>query len=120
MSNDAAHAEYDSPTRMWAMLCHLTALAGLLVPLGNIWGPLIVWVLKRDGSPFVDMQGKESLNFQLSMTIYMVIAAILIIAVIGIILLPILIVIDVIQVIIASGKANQGLAYRYPLTFRFL
>ena len=55
------------------MLCHLLSLTLLIgVPLGNILGPLIIWLIKRDEDPFVDLCGKESLNFQISMTIYIV------------------------------------------------
>ena len=56
--------------RMWCMLAHLSALAGLIFPMGNIIGPLVVWLLKRDQSPEIDEHGKESVNFQVSMFIY--------------------------------------------------
>ena len=59
-----------SDERMWGMLCHLSTFAGYLVPFGNISGPLIVWLVKKDEYAFVDDQGKESLNFQISITIY--------------------------------------------------
>jgi len=55
--------------RTWAMLCHLSGLAGYVVPFGNIFGPLIIWLIKRDQSWFVDDQGKEALNFQISWAI---------------------------------------------------
>ena len=57
--------------RSWAMWCHLSALAGLVVPLGNILGPLIVWQMKRNEFPSVDAHGKAALNFQLSALIYL-------------------------------------------------
>ena len=61
------------------MLCHLTALLGIIgIPFGNIVGPLIIWLLKKNVYPFVNEQGKESLNFQISMTIYALAAALLI------------------------------------------
>ena len=44
--------------RQWAMFCHFAAFAGLLIPFGNLLGPLVVWQLKRDFDPFVDDQGK--------------------------------------------------------------
>src|SRR5215203_3702453 len=83
-------------TRTWEVLCHLSSLVGLLgVPFGNIIGPLVIWLVKRDASPGVDAHGKESLNFHISWTIYglvlAAIAAILMIVVIGIFLWPILI-----------------------------
>ena len=63
--------------RTWAMLCHLGAFAGLIFPFANIFAPLVIWLIKKDESLFVEDQGKESLNFQISMTIYCVVAAIL-------------------------------------------
>ncbi len=104
----------------WAMLCHLTALAGFVFPFGNIIGPLVVWMIKKDEFPLVADQGKESLNFQISMTIYYIVAAILIIVLIGIVLLIGLGIFSLIMIIIAMIKANEGVAYRYPMTIRFL
>lgn len=106
--------------RTWGMLCHLTALGVFIFPLGNIVGPLIVWLIKKDESPFVEDQGKESLNFQISFTIYCVLSAILIVVVIGIFLLIALGILFIILVIIASIKANEGEKYRYPLTIRLI
>jgi len=110
-----------SEARLWAMLTHLTALSGFIgVPFGHLLGPLIVWLVKKDQIPLVDDQGKESLNFQLSMTIYGLVAALLMVVFIGFILLGALIVLDIVLVIIASVEANKGNLYRYPITIRFL
>ena len=105
---------------MWAMFCHLSALVGYVFPFGNIIAPLIIWVLKKDEFPLVNDQGKEAINFQISMTIYIIAAIILIILVIGIPLLILLGLFDLLMIIIASIKANEGTEYRYPLTIRFL
>ncbi len=105
--------------RNWAMLCHLTALIGLATGMFFV-GPLVVWLLKKDEHPFIDEQGKESLNFQISMLIYEVVAALLICAVVGIVLLPVLLVVHVVFVVLASVKVSSGFDYRYPLTIRFL
>jgi len=102
------------------MLCHLSAFAGYFIPFGHILGPLLVWLLKREESAFIDAHGKEALNFQISVTIYAVISAILILVVIGFLLLPILLVFEIIVVIIAAVRANNGLEYRYPVTIRFI
>jgi hypothetical protein len=105
----------------FGMLCHLTALAAFIgIPLGHILGPLVVWLLKKNDYPFVDEQGKESLNFQISMTIYAIVAAILIFVFIGIFLLIGLAVTDLVLVIIASVKTSNGESHRYPLTIRFI
>lgn len=106
---------------MWAMLCHLSAFAGFIgIPFGNIIGPLIIWLIKKDTMPLVDDQGKESLNFQISMTIYGIISGILALIVIGFFLLLALVVLEVVFIIIASVAANKGERYRYPLTIRFI
>ena len=69
--------------RQWAMLCHLAAFAGLAVPFGNLLGPLIVWQMKKDVDPFVDAQGKEALNFQISVAIAVMVCFLLMLLVIG-------------------------------------
>ncbi|OBR66746.1 orotate phosphoribosyltransferase [Paenibacillus oryzae] len=102
------------------MLCHLLALSTFIVPLGSILGPLVMWLIKKDQSPYVDAQGKESLNFQISIAIYAIVASILILILIGGILLIGIGIFWLVFVIIASTKANDGIVYRYPLTIRFL
>ncbi|MBN2365281.1 MAG: DUF4870 domain-containing protein [Calditrichaeota bacterium] len=106
--------------RTYGMLCHLVAFAGFIIPFGNLIGPLIIWLLKKEEFPFVNDQGKESLNFQISMTIYAIISAILIVVVLGIFLLIAIVIFEIVMIIIASIKANEGVSYRYPLTIRFL
>ncbi len=107
--------------RVWATFCHLAAFGGLVVPwLGHILGPLIVWLIKRNESDFVDQQGKEALNFQISVTIYAVAAALLVILLVGILLLPAVIIFDIIMVITGAIKANSGEDWRYPLCIRFI
>ena len=103
-----------------SMLCHLLAFAGMLFPLGNILGPLVMWLMKRQESAVVDAHGKESVNFQISTTIYAVVSAILTIFIIGFPLLLALMVFWLVVVIIASIRANEGGFYRYPLCIRFI
>jgi len=116
----AAMNEKDA--RTWAMLCHLGGFGVYVVPtIGHLLAPLILWLIKKDESPFVDDQGKESLNFQISLTIYAVIAALLIpLFGLGVVLLIALGIFDVIIIIIAAVKANDGERYRYPLCIRFI
>ena len=106
--------------RLWAGLCHLVAFAGLLFPLGNILCPLVVWLLKKDQFPLVDDQGKESMNFQISILIYTAVAALLIVVCVGLALLPVLLVYWIVMLIVATIKAADGVRYRYPLTIRFI
>jgi uncharacterized Tic20 family protein len=109
-----------SEVRNWGMLCHLIALLAMPLGFGHILGPLIVWLMKRETHPFIDDQGKESLNFQISMSLYTLVAALTLCIVIGIVLLPAMVVLNVVFVIIASIKASSGEAYRYPLTIRLV
>ena len=110
-----------SDTRTWTVLCHASALLGLFFHfLGHIFGPLMVWAVKRSDSPEIDAHGKESLNFQLSMLIYDAVAAILCFVLIGIPILIVLWLLNTVLVIIASIKASEGQLYRYPLTIRFI
>ena len=105
---------------MWATFCHLGAFAFYFIPFGNIIAPLVIWLLKKDESPLIDDQGKESLNFQISITIYAIVSAILILVVIGIFLLICLWIFANVFVIIAAVKANSGEKFRYPLTIRMV
>jgi uncharacterized Tic20 family protein len=117
----SAMIEASKDARTWATVCHLSALSAFVgIPLGNILGPLVVWLLKRNDHPFVDDQGKEALNFQISMTIYGIVAGILVILLVGIALLALVAVTDFILVIVASMKANDGERYRYPFTIRLI
>ena len=107
--------------RTWNVLCHATALAGFFVPwAGHILGPLIVWLAKRSDSPEIDEYGKESLNFQISMLIYNVIAGVLCLVLIGFIILAILHILNLVLVIIASIQTSEGKFYRYPITIRLI
>ena len=108
---------------MWAMFCHLAGLGGFLpiAPvLGGIIAPLIIWQIKKDQFPFVDEQGKEAVNFQISILIYLLVAGLLCFACIGIAVLPAVYIFDVVFLLIAGVKANNGEHYRYPLTIRFI
>jgi uncharacterized Tic20 family protein len=103
------------------ILCHLLSLTQLLgIPFGNILGPLVVWLIKRNDDPFADLCGKESLNFQISMTLYMLIAGLLILLFVGLFLIVILMLLNIVYTIIAAIKASDGESYRYPFTIRFI
>jgi uncharacterized Tic20 family protein len=118
---DSVPVEADSEARMWGMLCHLSALSAYFTGFGGILGPLIVWLVKKDTMPFVDDQGKESLNFQISMFIYHLVGAVLLFCVfIGVPILIVLSAMNIVLIIVAAVKANSGEAYRYPLTLRLI
>lgn len=117
---------YAGPTpeqnaKTMGMLCHLSAVAGVLIPgIGNWVGPLVVWLLKKQEHPFIDDQGKESLNFQITMLLVAVILSPTICLGIGIVLLPAVGLVSLIFAIMGAVKANAGEAYRYPLTLRLI
>lgn len=107
--------------RTWTALCHASALLGVFLHFpGHVLAPLIVWLLKRDESPEIDAHGKEALNFQISMLIYNVVAAVFCLVLIGFVFLAILWVLNAVFVIIAAIHASEGKFYRYPMTIRFI
>jgi uncharacterized Tic20 family protein len=119
-------------TRSWEVMCHLSSLIALIgVPFGNVLGPVLVWLIKRDASPGVDAHGKEAVNFHLSWTLYWLVSTtvvgILCVFLIGLLLIPFLILAYLVGIvamlilsIVAAVKAGNGQLYRYPLTIRFL
>ncbi|MCD4680560.1 MAG: DUF4870 domain-containing protein [Bacteroidales bacterium] len=109
-----------SDENKWAMFCHLSAFAGLVFPFGNIIGPLIIWSLKKDEYPFVDDQGKESINFQISMTIYVIISFLLAFILIGFLVSIAVGVFYIIMIVMASIKTYEGLFFRYPFSIKFI
>jgi uncharacterized protein len=106
--------------RNWAMLCHLSAFAGFFFPFGAIIGPLVCWLSKKDESVWVYINGRNSLNFQLSMLLYIVLTIPLIFIIIGIPIVALLGILKVICIIIASIKASRGESFRYPLVIPFI
>jgi uncharacterized Tic20 family protein len=104
----------------WGMIAHLSALAGFIVPFGSIIGPLVVWLVKKDTMPYVDDQGKESLNFQITMLIAFIICAVLMVVLSGFVLLPLVALADLVLIILAGIKAQKGEGYRYPWALRLV
>lgn len=127
----------DQQIRNWSMLCHLSALAGLLIPLGNILGPVIVWQAKKTEFPEIDSHGKESLNFQLTLFVINIIFAIFLFSAFGYnaiignqfamftsgvglaLLLSLIRLASWILVVVAAIRANNGELFRYP-AIRFI
>ena len=110
----------DMQERQWALICHLSALSGYVIPFGNLIVPIIIWSMKKEEMPMVDEHGKEVINFQISMTIWMIIAGVLIFVLIGIPLLIVLAILQVVFVIIGAVKADSGQLYKYPMTIQFI
>ena len=105
--------------RQWGMFAHLSALVGFVIPFGNLIGPLVIWQMKKD-VPFVADQGKEALNFQITVAIAAMICVVLFLVVIGGPLLMLVGLAALVFMVIAAIKANEGVRYRYPYIFRFV
>lgn len=123
--DDVYHDDYYyAPTkdeRKWAMFCHLSALSAYIgVPFGSVLGPLVIWLLKRDESAFVDQHGREAINFHLSMALYIILATLLCVILIGFPILFVLIALSLVSVVIATVRASDGRSYRYPMTIQFM
>jgi len=118
-SSTSAQAGY-LPTpeeRSWGMLAHLSSIIAILLGGLSFIGPLIVWLVKKDQSPFVADQGKEALNFQIAVLLASLICGVTCILAI---LIPVIIVANIVYSVIAAMEANKGIYYRYPYTFRLI
>ena len=104
--------------RKGAMFCHFSAFLGMWFPFGSLIGPLILWQVKRESDPFIDDQGKEAMNFQITVAIASAICYVLMFVLIGFALLGLVLIGAVVLVVIAGVKANDGVVYRYPFTWR--
>ena len=110
----------DPTERQWGMFTHLAALSLFIgVPFGNVVGPLIIYLIKKDEFEFVNDQGKEVLNFQITWSLILLVSAILIFVGIGILLLVGFGIAWFVLVIVGTVAANNGQYYRYPFTFKF-
>ena len=109
---------------MWNMWCHLSALAGLVVPFGNIIGPLVVWQMKKSEIPSVEIHGKAAMNFQITVAIATIILLIVaVVSCIGLVLVPFVGLIPLAGIIfsvIAGMKANDGKEYQYPYSLKLV
>jgi uncharacterized Tic20 family protein len=103
--------------RNWGMLSHISSLIAIWLGGLAFLGPLIVWLVKKDQSPFVADQAKEALNFQIAVLIVNMICAI---TCVGLILVPVIFVADIVFSLLAGIEANKGIYYRYPYTFRLI
>jgi len=113
-------SEHDG--RLWAMLTHLSALIGIVIGAGFVgWlGPLIIFLVLKDRSAFVAEHAKATLNFQITMLIAAVVAALLWIVLVGFLITAAIYVFVIVFSIVAAVAANRGQRYEYPLSIRFL
>jgi hypothetical protein len=106
--------------RTLAMLCHLLSFSFVVIPLGNILGPLVLWLVKKDEMAFVDRHGRAVLNFQITYTIVVLVAVLLVFVGVGICILAALPVLHLITGIIGAVRAQDGRPYTYPMAIPFL
>jgi len=118
--------------RQWAMFAHLSALLGGLLTsgwggsFGFFIGPLVIWLMKKDTMPFVNDQGKEALNFAITVSIICVALLMLTLLSLGIgalLTIPLFLAVGItslVLIIMAAIKANEGVAYRYPFAIRLV
>jgi hypothetical protein len=107
--------------RTWGMLAHLSALVGLVFPLvGNILGPLLVWLTKRDQSAFIGTHAKEALNFNITVTLAGVVCGFLALIFIGFLLGTALFIAWLVMTLVAAIRASEGVPYHYPLSLRLV
>jgi len=106
--------------RFWCMCCHLGALLGYILPFGHILAPLVIWITKRRQVPGVDEAGRESLNFQLTVTLFALIGIMLSTVVIGLFMLFVLVAFHFSLTLFAALRAQRGEQVRYPVNFRII
>ena len=106
--------------RTYATFMHLMLVIATFTVLPLVFGPLLMWMIKRKESHFIDDHGKEALNFNISMLIYAVAATLSFICGIGIVLLPAIWGFGLVFSVIASVAANKGEYYRYPACIRII
>ncbi|MYD96239.1 MAG: DUF4870 domain-containing protein [Gammaproteobacteria bacterium] len=120
MSDTPTPATTASDERTWCVLTHVSAFAGMVVPFGNIIGPLVCWLIKKPESALVDRHGKAALNFQISSTIYLIVFGLLILVLVGLLLLPIYAIFWFVMVIVATIRAADDRDPGYILSIPFL
>ncbi len=112
--------EITSDERTWGTLAHLSALAGLVLPLGNVIGPLVVWLTRRDQSPFIGGQALEALNFNITVACAALVCYGLTWLLIGIPLFVAVALYWLAMTIVAAIKAGDGVRYRHPIAMRLV
>lgn len=100
--------------RNFAMLAHLLGI------FTSFLGALIIWLIKKDQSPFVEQEAREALNFQITLLIAHAVAVVLMIVLIGFALSAAVWVVNIIFSIMAAIAASKGQAYRYPFAIRLV
>jgi uncharacterized protein len=124
MTSDYSDDVLPDTVRNTITVLHLSALIGVFTGIGFLLGPLVVWLLKRDEHPALDEAGKDAVNFQISMFVLGIVAAVLCFTVIGLIVgVPLAIAVGIaafVFPVIAAVRTTNGEDYRYPFTHRYI
>ncbi len=115
--DDGAVSEATESERQYAMFIHIAHFASVLLP---VVLPLVLWLVKRDESDFIDDHGREAVNFEITMLIYSITAGVLLMCAVGAFLLPVVFVLWIIGIIMGSVAASRGKYYRYPMCLRLI
>ena len=122
MEYDRYEADVNVPSKKackWAMWCHLGGLALFTsIPFAHLIVPMVVWLTKRGDDPFIDKSGMEAVNFQVTITLYLIASIILTVVLIGIPLIFLTLGLNLACSIKGAIKASDGEFYRYPYTLR--
>lgn len=119
IESSAGSPDAEKELRLWATLLHLSLLAGLIVPLGGLVVPVVIYLVKKDDVPGLEPHWHVVVNWLLSAIIYAVISIILLVLFIGIFLIWALGLLALIFPIVGAIKANDGEVWAYPLSIRF-
>lgn len=106
----STQTETSQDARNMALLCHLLGAVGF-------FGPLVIWLIERDKHRYVDDQGREAMNYQISLMIYLVALGV---TIVGAFLIPVLMIVHIILIAMASMKASRGESWHYPIAITFL
>lgn len=110
----------EQETRQWAMFIHLSQLAGFMAPVVGLVLPIVLWQIKKNELPGVDVHGKNAVNWIISELIYTIICIPLLFILIGFALLAVLIIVGILFPVIAGLKANNGEVWEYPCSIKFI
>ena len=123
MSNE--QNPYQQPTdpekQKWGAGIHLAALIGLLLPLGLVLGPLLVWMLKKNDNPYFDVEGKKAVNFQLT-----ILVSAFVVVLVSLLIRPVISVAfmiglaGVVFALMAGVMTYKGKTFNYPFSFKFI
>ena len=103
-----------------AVIIHLSLLMGIIVPFGGYAATLVLWLLKKDNSSYIDQQGKEAVNFMLNVLIVGTAATLLCIMLIGFLLMIPLVIAAFVMPVMAAIKISKGQDYKYPWVYRLI